>query len=326
MARSVLVTIADENYLDPARQLFSCVHFNAGWSGDLLLLAHEVPEAKLAPFRERGIQVRPVETRQTAAPGARHPSAVLAKFQLFTPQFREWESILYLDGDMMYWASLDALVGVRGLHAISDRTDLGWQFREPPPGTESRQEDLRRSFDLRAEAFNTGMLAFRSDVIRDDDLESLETLYARFEGMHKNGDQGVMNLHFGARWHRIPDFYAALRHVPARYFRVPKEQFRSIGRHFVGNPRVWDASNPWHEEWRASLARFDELDARSPRPPARVWSDWEIRCYWAYLHLRRTFLPTWQRLRRSYPAKLLRRANKKVRGVRGTGRGRGRWR
>ena len=171
--------------------------------------------------------------------------------------------------------------------AISDRTDLAWQFRNPAEGTSERQAELRQRYDLRREAFNTGLMAFGTDVIRDDTLAELQQLYLRYEGLHANADQGVLNLYFYERWRRVPDFYAALRHVPARHFFVPKHEFRTIGRHFVGHPRVWHEENPWHPEWKRSLARFDSIDASRPQPPARVWSDGEIHRYWAWLHARR---------------------------------------
>jgi len=38
--KSVLVTLADENYIYQAKQLFSSVYFNVGWRGDYMLLAH----------------------------------------------------------------------------------------------------------------------------------------------------------------------------------------------------------------------------------------------------------------------------------------------
>jgi lipopolysaccharide biosynthesis glycosyltransferase len=322
MASSVLVTLADENYLEAARQLFACVHFDAGWSGDLLLLAHEVPEAGVAPFRERGILVHPVEQWRRDRPSPYHAPAVLSKLALFTPFFRRWRNVLYLDGDMMFWASLERLARVRGLHAISDRSDLAWQFRREGPA--EARADLARRYDLGREAFNTGLLAFSSDVIRDDTHAVLQELYERYEGLHANADQGVVNLYFQGRWKRLPDFYAALRHVPARHFRVPKGEFRTIGRHFVGAPRVWEPANPWHEEWRRSLARFEHLDARAKQPPARAWSGWEIRRYWWWLHLnraaRRAFAPvepSWRALRRSRPGRLSQRVLQRLRAVLG---------
>ena len=55
---AVLVTLADKNYIDQAKQLFSSVYWNAGWKGDYMLLAHEVPEKDLNWFREKGILVK----------------------------------------------------------------------------------------------------------------------------------------------------------------------------------------------------------------------------------------------------------------------------
>jgi len=320
VTRRLLVTVADENYLEAARQLFASVHFEAGWSGDLMLLAHEVPDEQLEPFRERGILVRGVDAWHDRAPSGYHASPILSKFFLFTPEFREWDRVLYLDGDMMFWASLDRLTRPGGFSAISDRTDLAWQFRNPAEGTAERQDELRQRYDLRREAFNTGLMAFGTDVIRDDTLEELQQLYLRYEGLHANADQGVLNLYFYERWRRVPDFYAALRHVPARHFFVPKHEFRTIGRHFVGHPRVWHEENPWHPEWKRSLARFDRIDASRPQPPARVWSEGEIRRYWAWLHARRVLFlslgplrPAWQRLRNSPPIRRLRGAWRKLR-------------
>lgn len=44
MKWTLLVTLADSSYLDQATQLFSSVYHNAGWRGDYMLLAHEIPE------------------------------------------------------------------------------------------------------------------------------------------------------------------------------------------------------------------------------------------------------------------------------------------
>jgi len=47
MKKHLLVTLANENYINQAKQLFSSAYFNGGWDGDYLLLAHEIPENKL---------------------------------------------------------------------------------------------------------------------------------------------------------------------------------------------------------------------------------------------------------------------------------------
>jgi hypothetical protein len=290
MARSVLVTLADERFLEPAKQLFSCVHWNAGWRGDLLLLAHEVPEPALTPFRERGIQVRACEAWAPAERGAHfHPATVLSKFEVFAPDFRRWENVLYLDGDMMFWASLEPLARVRGFAAVPERKPLAGQYSrgEADPALFA---ELSARWDLSRGAFNSGLLAFRTaDVLRDDTRDELRRLYLRYAAVqaHPYGDQPALNLHFQGRWRRLPDFWAALRDRPERHFGVSRERLRVIGRHFAGPPRPWQPEHPLHAEWRANLVRFEALDARGPQPPRAAWSAARVRGYDAWLHARR---------------------------------------
>lgn len=51
MKKNLIVTLADKNYIDQAKQLFSSVYFNAGWNGDYMLLAHEISESELRWFK-----------------------------------------------------------------------------------------------------------------------------------------------------------------------------------------------------------------------------------------------------------------------------------
>ena len=58
MNKHLLVAIADKGYIDQVKQLFSSVYFNAGWKGDYMLMAYEIPENDLEWFRKKGILVR----------------------------------------------------------------------------------------------------------------------------------------------------------------------------------------------------------------------------------------------------------------------------
>jgi hypothetical protein len=289
MANRLLVTLADAGFLDPARQLFACVHFNAGWSGDLMLLAHDVPDADLAPFRERGIRVREAE-RWVAGPRGEHfhPPTCLAKFEVFHRDFRDWDRVVYLDGDMMFWASLDAVCEGRGLRAVSERRPLSRQYsrRDADPALAG---ELATRADLGREAFNSGLMAFSTDLIADDTLQRLRDLWERYQSVqfHPFGDQPALNLMFQPQWHPLPDFFAAIRDHSARYFHLPEDGLRMIGKHFAGTPRPWENTHPLHAEWRANLARFEDLDARRPRAAAATWSPARVRGYWMWLHLRR---------------------------------------
>ena len=58
MKKDLLVTLADSNYVDQAKQLFSSVYWNAGWRGDYMLLAYNIAERDLKWFRDKGILVK----------------------------------------------------------------------------------------------------------------------------------------------------------------------------------------------------------------------------------------------------------------------------
>jgi len=60
--KNLLVTIANEKYVDLAKQLFSGVYFNAGWKGDYMLFSFQIPEEELVWFKRRGILIKEFST------------------------------------------------------------------------------------------------------------------------------------------------------------------------------------------------------------------------------------------------------------------------
>src|SRR5262245_46673368 len=117
MAKSVLVTLADENYIDQAKQLFSSVYCNAGWKGDYLLLAHNIPTQKLAWFTNKGILVKetgPIEKRSQG----NFPAVVSAKYHLFEPEFKKWDQVVYIDADCIVRETLNELIVVKHFAAV----------------------------------------------------------------------------------------------------------------------------------------------------------------------------------------------------------------
>lgn len=55
---NLIVTLANRRYLNHAKQVFSSLYFNAGWDGDYMLLAHQIPKQELEWFSKRGILVK----------------------------------------------------------------------------------------------------------------------------------------------------------------------------------------------------------------------------------------------------------------------------
>ena len=113
--KTVLTTVVDENYLEYAKQLFSGAYFNAGWKGDFLLIAHEVPREKLQWFIDKGIYVMGCKKFDSREYIERWHVSVMSKVYLFTTKMKRWDKVLYLDVDMIIRASLDKLMDVENL-------------------------------------------------------------------------------------------------------------------------------------------------------------------------------------------------------------------
>jgi lipopolysaccharide biosynthesis glycosyltransferase len=153
--KSLLVSLADENYIDQAKQLFSSVYFNAGWQGDYMLLAHEIPEEKLKWFRNKGILIKECKPLFEGKLESEHPTTVLCKFYIFTPEFKKWDNIVFLDADMIVRHSIQKLSKVKGFYATVDFNNslLEKQFHKNIPNNLLFNK-LSKNFNLNKYAFN----------------------------------------------------------------------------------------------------------------------------------------------------------------------------
>jgi len=132
MKKNLLVTLADEGFIDQAKQLFSGVYHNAGWQGDYMLLSYKIPENKLRWFRDKGILVKecaPLYDKRMWRSGV--PITIPGKLYLFDPEFKKWDNVVYLDVDIIVRGPLEKLTKVRGFAAANDghsKRKLSYQF------------------------------------------------------------------------------------------------------------------------------------------------------------------------------------------------------
>ena len=118
--KSVLVTIANKEYIDAAKQLFSSVYFNSGWKGDYLLITdNSIPERDLEWFEKKGIYIKKFKPiyNKTIGPFNKSPF-MLFKLNLFKTFFKKWEKIVYLDSDIIVRGPLNELLNVDKFGAV----------------------------------------------------------------------------------------------------------------------------------------------------------------------------------------------------------------
>ena len=287
MEKALLITLADENYIDKSKQLFSSIYFNAGWKGDYMLLAHEVPEEKLNWFSDKGILIKQCKALHDSKLGEL-PATVLSKFYMFTPEFKKWNKIIYLDVDMIAKASLDGLLKIKGFAAVSEHYKLKGQFEHRNEHGNELFDKLRKKYDLNSPSFNSSLMAFSTDVIKQDTFSKLKELFILYKDLHspQTGEQPSLNLLFYRKWKELPYFYIAHPVGMTQYYQIKKKKIRAISMHF-SCLHPWEPTNDYYKEWKQNRDKAEEIDLSNRLVPVQNWTKWEMQRYWLYLKARR---------------------------------------
>jgi len=296
MRRNLLVTLSDKNYLEQAKQLFSSVYWNAGWRGDYMLLAHEVPERDLEWFREKRILIRQAEPLSAKGLGSwqgSYSSSVTSKLRLFSTEFKKWKTVIFVDADCIVRYPLDALTETKHFSAVCDwfpAATIDGQAHKPESMDVSEYEALFRRYDMTSTAFNTGVFAFNSDIIDEHTQAELEDIARKYDKVSVFPEQLWLNLYFYKAWERLPMEYNLFASYLHTMRRLPKEQVDGVVLHFPRCKnkevlRCWDPKDMFHEEWKRNLERAELIDlAHIPQPgcqwpgPRRIffWR-WRLR-------------------------------------------------
>jgi lipopolysaccharide biosynthesis glycosyltransferase len=281
MKNDLLGTLADSNYVDKAKQLFSSVYWNAGWKGDYMLLAYDIPEKDLKWFKDKGILVRECEPVITKSdrPIGHAPLTTLCKFYLFTPEFKQWKNIVFLDGDIIVRGSLDTLAQVKGFGAIRILniflTTLRGQFHNRNRNTEHLFQELERKCDLSRPAFNSGVMAFSTDSISEGDLQTIKNLFFHFKDILFISEETVLNLYFYDTWQELSQIYNMCPSYEIFHSGCGPDNLKTVVSHTYSNFRggkPWNPKSPLHPEWKSNLDKADLIDLANPKPAKRIVS------------------------------------------------------
>ncbi|MGA1792615.1 MAG: glycosyltransferase [Thermoplasmatota archaeon] len=282
MAEAVLATLADSRFVQQAKQVFSSVYHNTGWDGDYLLLSHEIPDGELDWFSSRGIEIFQCRPLTDVNIGI-WPPTLLSKFYLFTAKFRNWDRVVYLDGDVTAEAYLGELGKPAGFRAVPDvhHIPVKEQFIDPLKVKRDRDANrtlkmLEETYDTGALSFNVGVFSFSTDIIKDDTFRKLMDLFDLFRGVLRFPEQAIMNLHFLNDWTELPlvynNYYTRIRR-PWKFGSVP---FDGICNHFI-NEKPWIVKDDhFYPKWKMNLDRAGSVDLKNRLPPSSIWDEKEI--------------------------------------------------
>lgn len=286
--KDLLVTLADANFVTQAKQLFSSVYFNAGWEGDYLLLACGISEADLNWFRAKGILVyeRPFLADSPLGVKA-YPPIVLSKLYLFKEYFKSWSKIIFLDADIIVQASLDDLLNLTGFNAPKAET---FRLRHEFIVDKNKNKEIRKKYNFRALAFNTGILVFDSKLIKEDTYSELIALYNQYKDLYQYQEESALNLFFYQKWNRLPITYNSAPAHMSYIYKINKNKLLAIVIHFFCEKiKPWDSQSLYYEEWSNNLRKAEKIDLQKRPAAAGTIGAEEQRRYLRKLKRRRIF-------------------------------------
>lgn len=258
--KTVLTTIANERYLDYAKQVFSSAYFSGLWRGDFLLLAFDdVSQVKLDWFRERNIRVVQVD------PFDREMDFVttinLAKIELFRDDFKEWDRVVYLDTDMIVQKPLGNILEVDGIGGVQGigKCRVSNRLRRPyNPETKALFDQLRESFDIKAPGINGGFFCFNTDIINKETYKELRIFVRKYHLLFESADECTLALFFKPYMRLLPLSFNVYLY---RYGMNHPEKAKGAILHFVGTGILppWAQDSPFFPEWKQNFAMANEI-------------------------------------------------------------------
>ena len=204
LLRPVLVLVADETYLPHAKSVFVNAKRQGKWRGDYCLIAP--PSVDKDYFESRGIHVL-VDSED------RH----YRKFAIFDEFFQQWDTVLYVDCDVIIQNPLEPLLhelcwgeilADRELFTLEHAFTF-WASEEElaSPERVALFDWLWKEYDKTAHQFNTGVLLYNPRTAPPDPRQRLRDMRTRVEPVNchviKGTDQPIFNLAFYGLFEKI---------------------------------------------------------------------------------------------------------------------------
>lgn len=175
------------------------------------------------------------------------------KYHLFDVFFKKWENILYIDSDTMVFSNLNLIFKMLNednlIFAEHEKCKVLKFFTSDCPqdlNNNNIYTDLLNEKNINEQGFNSGILLYKSSIIKEDIVDKLYELHEKYIEVNKHGkeqnilwtlkpgtDQPIINLIFANIVKQMPNNYFSY------YSNISDSTFIS---HFCR----WDA--PWLNE------------------------------------------------------------------------------
>ena len=280
MKNKVLATLVDKNHLEYAKALFASAHFNGGWDGDYLLLAHDIDPPSLSWFEEKGIKIKhcqPLKDYHKDVPGWKH--IFLSKLYLFEEDMKRWNKVIYIDVDCLIRSSINRLTAVKTIAGVPFYHDRYYRFY--------KREKIKSQ-----NLFYTGVFSIDTSTIQSDTfikmLEIAKDLHQEFpQGVEQmSHEEVVISKYFNYQFEKLPITFNTVPLIFHRALGVPVSSLQGIIIHFASyylEDKPWNQSNYFYPDWKSNHDRADEIDVYNPVKGVKKWTTLEMWRYQIWL-------------------------------------------
>jgi len=276
--KNLVVTLADKNYLQAAKQLFSSLYFNSGWQGDYMLLAHEIENEELAWFETKGIKIYKTKKLGNRTGPGKYPPVVLSKFFLFKKYFKKWNKIIFLDADIIIRGSLNNLLKQKGFNAPETETHpLSGQFSTSQEN--NKYIELRQKYNLKEKSLCSGVFIFDTKIISENSFNDLLNLYKKYRDLALYGEESIFNLYFYKNWNMLPFVYNFNPDHANRYYNAKANTSPTTIIHFGWSIPPWNNNSLFYQEWIHNLNKANNINLEKRLPPFQNFSEKKINDY-----------------------------------------------
>ncbi len=277
--KNIIVVLADKYYVDQVKQVFSSVYYNSGWKGDYMIMTSDMDDQSLHEFKEKGILIYKYndEIYKQITQNKDNWITVFGKFELFKEFFKQWDKIIFLDGDIIVKSSLDELLKLDGFNAPNapsallneiirnNYIKLKGEFRN----TDYKLYDkLNNNYDLNEIPFNPGIMVIETNIIKHNTYQDIISLYKEYGILNKFREESTLNLYFYKKRKNISSMYNTLPVLNQISYKIKIEEMKVPILHFMGYVKPWHAkTSKYYNEWKDNLNKFEYIDLNN-RPKA----------------------------------------------------------
>ncbi|MDA3802947.1 MAG: NAD-dependent epimerase/dehydratase family protein [Patescibacteria group bacterium] len=281
---NLLVSLADTNFVNAAKQLFASVYLNAGWDGDYMLISSSLKKEEVKDFTDRGIIVYQPELISTIkCGGGFYPPLLLSKLYLFKKEFKKYKNIVFLDADIIVNYSLHELLG----SGFKSPQAQSFKLKNEFINNKEKTKDFRKKYNFRKLAFNTGVFSFNTNIINNNTFSEIIDLYFKYQDLYFLGEESALNLYYYNNWKKLPYTYNSSPDKLENYYGMVKERQKAFIMHFCRRVKPWEVESVYHKEWINNFNKFSEIDFRTLNNDFKIFSKQDQKEYYRNLRKNR---------------------------------------